>query len=209
MRRSLVCVVVAIGLIGCDDLTKTPTRQGVSAPGGIAPVGDDSVQPGSAAPVGVPPTAPAVVATPGAPAATPTVTPVPIAPPATPLTQQPVGTGSSVINQSTNKVVDALAALKDPNIKVVQNKITGSDPLMVSMTAYVSVRSKASLLGMDAALKQFKIVEERNPTYDEFIKMMRENRVEFTALYQGQMYGYDSQKGGIVVLEDSSKKAAP
>lgn len=209
MRRSLICVVVAIGLIGCDDLNKTPTRQGVSAPGGIAPVGDSSVQPGSATPVNSQPTATAVAATPTVPASTPNETPVPAAPPATPLTPQPVGTGSSVINQSTKEVVDALVALKNPNIKVVQNKITGSDPLSVSMTAYVSVRSKASMLGMDAALKQFKIVEERSPTYDEFMKMMRENRVEFTALYPGQMYGYDSQKGGILVLEDSSKKAAP
>lgn len=208
MRRSLVCVVVAIGLIGCDDLNKAPTRQGVSAPGGLAPVGDDSVQPGSATRVGAPPTAPAIAATPGAPAAVPGAAPVPAAPPATPLSPQPVGTGSAVINQSTKEVVDALVALQNPNIKVVENKITGSDPLSVSMTAYVSVRSKASLLGMVAALNQFKVVEERNPTYDEFIKMMRENRVEFTALYQGQMYGYDSQKGGILVLEDSSKKAA-
>ncbi|MBI5761581.1 MAG: hypothetical protein HZA46_23975 [Planctomycetales bacterium] len=196
MSRSLVSVIVVIGLIGCDDLNKAPQRQAVSAPGGLAPVGDPSVQPGSATPVGAPPTTPVIGAT-----------PIPAAPPATPLTPQPVGTGSAVINQSTNQVVDAVVALQNPNIKVVENKITGSDPLSASMTAYVSVRSKASLLGMDATVRQFKVVEDRNPTYDEFMKMMRENRVEFTALYQGQMYGYDSQKGGILILEDSSKKA--
>lgn len=196
MRFALVGSVLIFGLIGCDDLNSTPQRTGTVSPPGIAPVGDASVQPESAAPVTPVPTAPA----------SPPESATPSAPPSTPISQAPVGAGSSVINQSTKDVVDAKVALQNPNIKIVDNKITGSDPLTVTMTAYVSVRSKASMLGFEAALKQFKILEERNPTYDEFIKMMRESKVEFTALYPGQMYGYDSDKGGILILEDSSKK---
>jgi hypothetical protein len=62
------------------------------------------------------------------------------------------------------------------------------------------------MFGLEAALKQHKIVEERNPTYAEFIKMMRENNVEFTALYAWQVYAYDPQDGRLVILEDSSLK---
>lgn len=206
MRFALVGGVVIFGLIGCDDLNKTPQRTSTVSPPGITPVGDASVQPGSATPATAPAAPQTAAALDAGAVGAPPANPIPANPPATPISQAPVGTGSSVINQSTKDVVDVKVALQNPNIKVVENKISGSDPLMVSMTAYVSVRSKASLLGFEAYLKQFKIVEERNPTYAEFIKMMRESKVEFTALYPGQMYGYDSDKGGIVILEDSTKK---
>jgi hypothetical protein len=206
MRFALVGIVVVLGLVGCDDLNSTPQRTGTVSPPGIVPVGDASVQPGSAAPATTPASPPTAAAPTSGTPATPPENPIPASPPATPISQAPVGTGSGIINQSTKDVVDAKVALQNPSIRVVENKITGSDPLMVSMTAYVSVRSKASLLGFESYLMQFKIVEERNPTYAEFIKMMRDSKVEFTALYAGQMYAYDSDKGGIVILEDSSKK---
>ena len=113
----------------------------------------------------------------------------------------------SIIGKTTNRVVDKKKEMaKNPDLKVVENKVSGSDPLTVAASAYVSMRSKASTFGFQSALKSFKVVNDRPPTYDEFTQMMKENRIEFTRLYPYQMYGYDSDTGGIVILEDKADK---
>ncbi|NOX53682.1 MAG: hypothetical protein GXP27_04450 [Planctomycetes bacterium] len=122
--------------------------------------------------------------------------------------QAPKATKSrqSIIGKTTAKVVDAQKALKNPKIVVIENRLKTTDPLTVAASAYVSMAARASTFGFQRALQLFKATNGRNPTYQEFVKMMKENRVEFAALPPYQMYGYDAKTGGIVILEDKAKK---
>lgn len=114
----------------------------------------------------------------------------------------------SIFGGKTNEVVDMKKAMaENPDLVVVENKINAGDPLSQSMQAYVSLRSKASILGMEHAIKTHKALHDRNPTYAEFMKIMKDNRIEFTKLYVYQKYGYDGEEGKIVVLEDKADKA--
>ena len=112
----------------------------------------------------------------------------------------------SIIGKTTAKVVDAQKALRNPKIVVIENRLKTTDPLTVAASAYVSMAARASTFGFQRALQLFKAANGRNPTYEEFVKMMKENRVEFAALPPYQMYGYDAKTGGIVILEDKAKK---
>lgn len=182
-------VALVGALYGCD--MRPPEGRQVSAPGGLAPADLDVANPGAAAPA-----APAA----GVPAQAPNAVP-PANPPAAGGPEK-----ESLIGKNTNKVVNYNDYRNDPAWIIVENKTAGEDPLTVAASAYVSARSRASLFGMEAALKQFKIVEERVPTYDELLKIMQENRVEFTALYGWQMYAYDPMTGGILILENPQIK---
>lgn len=182
----LVCCGLLVTLVaGCEDQKPRP----VGNPAGIAPVGVDAANPGGVAPAAAPANAAAPVG--NQPAANP-----------------PANDGKGIIGKMDARVVDVQQAMaENPNLKVVENKTGGDDPLTFAASAYISARSQASTLGFQHWLKTFKAVEERNPTYAEFTQAMKENRVEFTALYQWQMYGYDSKAGAIVILEDPVKKA--
>ena len=111
-----------------------------------------------------------------------------------------------IIGKTTAKVVDAEKAKQNPKVVEVENKVSGSDPLSVAGSAYVSITSRASTLGFQQALKQHKALNGKNPTYEEFMQMAKQNRVEFTELPPYQMYGYDAKQGSIVILEDKAEK---
>jgi hypothetical protein len=196
------CVLSMIVAAGCGELDPNKKARPVLTPPGIAPVGFDPADPGRAAPA-----APANPA-PANPAPAAGGVPVAQSPVANPAVNAPGNDSKGIIGKTDGRVVDVKKALaENPNLQIVENKAGGDDPLSFAASAYVSARSKASLFGFQAWLKQHKIVEERNPTYDEFIQQMKENRIEFTALYPWQMYGYDSQAGTIVILEDGAMKA--
>jgi len=185
----LVCVGAGVlSLAGCD--LQPPGVKKVGAPGGLAPADLDIANPGSAAPPAAPPVAQQPPVNPAAPAA----------PPAAPPKE-------SIINKTTNTVVNYNDYRNDPNWKVIENKASGDDPLTFAASAYVSARSRASTFGMEAAIKQIKVVEERNPSYDELLQIMKENRVEFTAVYAWQTYAYDPMNGHLMVIENSQMKA--
>ncbi|QDT86783.1 hypothetical protein [Gimesia chilikensis] len=113
----------------------------------------------------------------------------------------------SILQKTTAVVVDAKKALENPEIIVVDGKIKGVDPFSQAGSAYVSMSSRVSTLGMQQAIKAHKALNDRFPTYDEYMQMMKENRVEFAALPPYKMYGYDAESGNILVLEDKKKKA--
>lgn len=113
----------------------------------------------------------------------------------------------SILQKTTAVVVDAKKALEDPAITIVDGKIKGVDPFSQAGSAYVSMSSKVSTLGMQQAIKAHKALNDRFPTYDEYMKIMKENRVEFAALPPYKMYGYNAETGNIMVLEDGKKKA--
>lgn len=113
-----------------------------------------------------------------------------------------------IIGKMTAKVVDKQKAMSEnPKLIVKESTPEGQDPLSYAASAYISLRSKASTFGFQSELKNFKVLNERNPTYEEFTDMMKRNRIEFAELPPFQMYGYDSQTGEIAVLEDPEEKA--
>ncbi len=183
------CLGLLLVAAGCDVSDPNAKARPVANPAGIAPVGLDPMDGGRAAPAAAQPVA-------QQPAGQP------------PAAQPPANDGKGIIGKMTNTVVDVKPAMAaNPNLVIVENKSQGDDPMSFAASAYVAARSKASMLGFSAWLKQHKIVEERNPTYAEFMQAMKENHVEFTALYQWQTYGYDAEKGEILILEDPVMKA--
>lgn len=113
----------------------------------------------------------------------------------------------SIIHKTTAVVVDAKKAMENPDIEVVDGKIKGVDPYSQAGSAYVSMASRVSTLGMQQAIQHHKVLNDRFPTYDEYMKMMKENRIEFAQLPPYKMYGYDAESGNILVLQDNKKKA--
>ncbi len=111
-----------------------------------------------------------------------------------------------IIGKTTAKIVDAKKAKQNPQIVEVENKLSGSDPISIAASAYISLSSRASLFGFQSSLKQYKIVNEKAPSYDEFLKMTEQHGIKFAMLPPYQMYGYDEKKGGIVILEDKAEK---
>ncbi|WP_417389035.1 hypothetical protein [Gimesia sp.] len=112
----------------------------------------------------------------------------------------------SIIHRTTAVVVDAKKALENPDIEIVDGKIKGVDPFTQAGSAYVSMASRVSTLGMQQAIQHHKVLNERFPTYDEYMQMMKENRIEFAELPPYKMYGYDAESGNILVLQDNRKK---
>lgn len=119
---------------------------------------------------------------------------------------KPNDSKKSIIHKTTAVVVDAKKALENPDIIVVDGKIKGVDPFTQAGSAYVSMASRVSTLGMQQAIKAHKALNDRFPTYDEYMQMMKENRIEFAQLPPYKMYGYDAESGTILVLQDNKKK---
>lgn len=112
----------------------------------------------------------------------------------------------SIIGQTTVKVVDKMTFMQAyPQMKIVDNKLRGSDSLSIAVGAYVSQRARVSVLGMQSALKTHRVLNGRFPTYKEFVKMMSDHKVTFTELPANQVYAYDSKGGNIIVLEEPAK----
>ena len=101
------------------------------------------------------------------------------------------------------KVVDMSVAANQPNFKVVENKITGNDPLSVAASAYVTQRGRVAMISLQNSMKMFKAMNGKPPTFKEFQEMMKQHNVELSVLPPKRLYGYDPKTGGIVILEDT------
>ena len=110
--------------------------------------------------------------------------------------------GSEVV-AAPAKVVDMSVAAKQPNLRVVENKIKGNDPLSVAASAYVTQRGRVAMLNLQNSMKMFKAMNGKPPTFKEFQKMLKEHNVELSVLPPNRLYGYDPKTGGIVILEDT------
>lgn len=111
-----------------------------------------------------------------------------------------------ILGKTTAKVVDAKKAKQNPKVVEVENKISGFDPVSIAASAYIAISSRVSLLSFKSSLKQYKALNEKAPSYDEFLKMTQQHRIEFAKLPPYQMYGYDETTGGLVILEDKAEK---
>ena len=94
-------------------------------------------------------------------------------------------------------------AEKQPNLRVVENKIKGNDPLSVAASAYVTQRGRVAMLNLQNSMKMFKAMNGKPPTFKEFQEMLKQHNVELSVLPPNRLYGYDPKTGGIVILEDT------
>ena len=101
------------------------------------------------------------------------------------------------------KVVDMSVAAKQPNLRVVENKIKGNDPLSVAASAYVTQRGRVAMLNLQNSMKMFKAMKGKPPTFKEFQEMLKQHNVELSVLPPNRLYGYDPKTGGIVIMEDT------
>ena len=113
---------------------------------------------------------------------------------------------TGIIGKTTAKVIDMQAEMaKNPNLKVVENKVGGGDPITVAASAYISMSSRIAKLNFDNNLKLWKATNDnRNPSYKEFMVMAKD--LNFAMLPPYQMYGYDTKTGSLVTLEDKADK---
>ncbi|MBL6910881.1 MAG: hypothetical protein ISR34_10715, partial [Pirellulales bacterium] len=80
------------------------------------------------------------------------------------------------------KVVDMSVAAKQPNFRVVENKIKGNDPLSVAASAYVTQRGRVAMLNLQNSMKMFKAMNGKPPTFKEFQEMLKQHNVELSVL---------------------------
>ena len=59
---------------------------------------------------------------------------------------------------------------------------------------------------MQQLLQHHKVLNDRWPTYEEFMGMMKQHNIKFTALKPWEVYGYDSETGAIVILRNNTEK---
>ena len=110
------------------------------------------------------------------------------------------------IGKMTAKIVDAKETLTNPKVVIVENQVSGNDPLTIAANAYVSSTSRASAANFKRQLDLIKATNGNYPTYEEYMQLAKQLHIDFALLPPYQMYGYDSDTGGLVVLEDKAEK---
>jgi hypothetical protein len=120
---------------------------------------------------------------------------------------EPKQQNRGILGKTTAEVVDARKALaENPDLVIVEDGNYGTGYLSQIGNIRVMVASKVSTLGMQQAIQAHRALNDTWPTYDEFMQIMREHRVEFTHLFRWQKYGYDAEEGKIVVFSDEKLK---
>lgn len=119
----------------------------------------------------------------------------------------PAGERKGIIGQKTDEVFDLHKLMQEkPHLVVASGKVSGSDPVSAAGSAYTTQVPELSTLGMRQLLDHRQILNDRWPTYDEFMGMMRQHGIRFAQPPRYQMYAYDSETGQIVILEDPQEK---
>lgn len=108
-----------------------------------------------------------------------------------------------VIHQTTDEVVDAKEWLKKPGIEGKNGDTEGVDPYSQAASSYFTLAARASTLGLQSAIKNYRAINDRYPTYEEFKQMMQESRIEFAKLRWYEIYAYNEDTGKIMVLVDT------
>ena len=97
----------------------------------------------------------------------------------------------------------------NPNLKVLEkNEFKASDPITYVSKAYFAGVGTVEMATLKHAVDLYYAEHEKNPTFEEFSKMMTTSKVRLQGLYRWQVYGYDAEGGSIMILEDPDKKKA-
>lgn len=190
MLRLAICVALSVFVLGCAEPIQ-PLDSPEASNNSPAPAEGSSSEDTSAA----------TPSEPAEPMAAETASQPPVAEPA-PEPKPKKG----VIHQTTDKVVDAKEWLKKEGIEGKNGDIEGVDPLSQAASSYFTLAAKASTLGLQSAINNYRALNDRYPSYEEFMKMMQENRIEFAQLRWYEIYGYNEDTGKIMVLVDTVAK---
>ncbi|WP_013626385.1 hypothetical protein [Rubinisphaera brasiliensis] len=115
----------------------------------------------------------------------------------------------NLVKRKTQEVVDMQKAMaENPKLIEVENKINASDPLTASLQGYIAISSRANVLNFQHQVNIMKAAEDRNPTYQEIMNLIKQSNMEFNALPDYQTYAYDEKEGRFTILEDPEAKAA-
>ncbi|MBL4884619.1 MAG: hypothetical protein JKY95_08810 [Planctomycetaceae bacterium] len=113
----------------------------------------------------------------------------------------------NLLKRKTSEVADMNKAMADnPKLIEVENKITGSDPLSVALEGYISASSRINVLNFQHQIDLMKATDDRNPTYEEIVTLIKQTNMEFNALPDYQTFAYDEKEGRFLILEDPEKK---
>lgn len=122
-------------------------------------------------------------------------------------TPPPAQKRENILGKTTAEIVDAKKAMaENPDLKVMQTSSLGGDPLTQGANAAIYIPSRILMLNMQNTLKQFQALNDRWPNYEEFMDIIKQNNIQFNMLKRWQMYGYDSEKGEMMILQDEAKK---
>jgi len=113
-----------------------------------------------------------------------------------------------IMGKYTKKVVDMHKAMdENPNLTITKpGKDSGGGYLGAISGGYLSAASGAGTIGMKQWVQKIKIVEERTPTYKEFMNVLENETQGFPQMPSYLTYAYDSKTGAIVLLEDKTKQ---
>ncbi len=115
----------------------------------------------------------------------------------------------NLVKRKTQEVVDKNKVMaENPALIEVENKVSGNDPLSTALTGYIAASSRVNVLNFQHQIDLMKATEDRNPTYQEIVDVIKQNNMEFNALPDYQMFAYDEKTGGFGILEDPDAKKA-
>jgi hypothetical protein len=111
------------------------------------------------------------------------------------------------ITKREARLVDKNKAMQEnPALIEVENEINASDPFTAVAQSYFTLGSRAQLLNWKHNLDLMHAAEGRWPTFAEFQQSLKQSNVQLNGLYPYQMYAYDDQTGGLVILENPEEK---
>jgi hypothetical protein len=220
MIRCFVIVCVFSVLWGCqdvDDALKNNSSKRVGAPGGLATAGDiDDVQQAASgaqlsgqSPASAGTQSPQAGGPSGSPAQSGSHAPqfsnaTNTAPPVQP--SPAASQDGSILGRMTAQVIDYNAYKSNPFIVVVDNQITGNDPLTVAASTYVAATSRASAANFKHQLNILKATSGKPPTFKEYTDLSKKMRIDLAQLPRYQAYAYDGSTGGLFVIENKEYK---
>lgn len=189
MLRFALCLSLTVFLVGCGEPIanldqQTPDNNNAAASSEAQPTETAVADPMTAAP-----------STETSPAEEPAAEPAPEPKPK-----------KGVIHQTTDEVVDAKEWLKKQGIEARDGNIEGVDPFSQAASGYFTLAARASTLGLQQQVQNYKALNDKFPSYQEFMQMMRDNRIEFAKLRWYEIYGYNEDTGKILVLVDQVAK---
>lgn len=116
----------------------------------------------------------------------------------------------NLLKRKTQEVVDKNKVMaENPALIEVENKVTGNDPLSTALTGYIAASSRVNVLNFQHQINLMKAMnEDKNPTYEEIVDLIKQHNMEFNALPDYQMFAYDETTGGFGILEDPEAKKA-
>lgn len=115
--------------------------------------------------------------------------------------------GESIIGKVTAQVVDAKKALaENPDLREFERQGLGGDYLTQLANARTYLPAEVQMNNMKHQLDILEADKGRKLSYEEFMDFVKENGFTFSMVKPWQMYGYDSDTGEMMILQDEAKK---